>query len=222
MEDTTKLLALDYSETSRDVIETLLEDPSESGIFDEIAKANLQRPEILRLLYEHPGTPLEVRTFAARALSLPTVSPGETAKPREMRGESLTVKMQKLNVSARVQLALKGGREIRGILARDSNKEVVLSVLDNGRITESEIEMLAKSRQTFEDALRKIAKNKEWTKKYAIIIALVTNPKTPPGISVTHVIDLKTRDLVILEKNRNLAEAVRSAARKLLHARKPS
>jgi hypothetical protein len=208
MEDTTKLLALDYSETSRDVIEALLEDPSEPGIFDEIANANLQRPEILRLLYEHPGTPPEVRTFAARSLSLPTVSPGETAKPREPRGESLTLKMQKLNVSARVQ-------------ARDSNKEVVLSVLDNGRITESEIEMLAKSRQTFEDALRKIAKNKEWTKKYAIVIALVTNPKTPPGISVTHVIDLKTRDLVILEKNRNLAEAVRSAARKLLHARKP-
>jgi hypothetical protein len=221
MEDTTKLLALYYSEISREVIEVLLEDQSEPAIFDEIAKANVERPEILRLLYEHPGTPEEVRTYVAGFLSLPAVSHREAVKAKEMKAESLTQKIQKLNVSARVHLALKGGREIRGILARDSNKEVVLSVLDNGRVTETEIEMIAKSRQTFEDALRKISKNKEWMKKYSIVIALVTNPKTPAGISVTHVIELKTRDLVILEKNRNIAEAVRSAARKLLHARKP-
>ncbi len=221
MEDTTKLLALDYSAVSHGVIETLIDDPSEPEIFGEIARANSQRPQILRLLHEHPGTPEEVRKFVEGLLSLPVVSPVETLQAREMKGESLTQKIQKLNVSARIQLALKGGREIRGILARDTNKEVVMSILDNGKITDTEIEMLAKSRQTFEDVLRKIAKNKEWMKKYAVVLALVTNPKTPPGISVTHVIALKTKDLVILEKNRNVAEAVRSAAKKLLHARKP-
>jgi hypothetical protein len=221
MDDAVKLLQIDHSVASREVLEVLIEDPSEPEIYGEIARANSHRPEILRLLLEHPDTPEEVMDFIADALSLPSVQPNEGAKPKEMRKESLTQRIQRLNVSARIQLALKGGREIRGILARDSNKEVVMSVLENGKITESEVEMMAKSRQSFEDALRRIAKNKEWMKKYAVVFALVNNPKTPPGISVAHVMDLKVKDLSILEKNKNVAEAVRSAAKRLLQVRKP-
>lgn len=224
MDDTQKLLALDYATASQEILEVLLEDASELSVFDEVAKANLHRPDILRLLVDNPDTPEEVRAFVTTHMHLPVKPPSElarTERTKEARAESLTTKIQKLSVSARVQLALKGGREIRGILARDSNKEVSLSILENGKITESEIEMIAKSRSALEEALRRISKNREWMKKYAIVHGLVTNPKTPPGIAVTHVSDLKTKDLIILEKNKNLAEAVRSAAKKLLHARKP-
>jgi hypothetical protein len=221
MEDVMKLLPLDHSAASREMIELLIEDPSETEIYEEIARANTHRPEILMLLFEHENTPAEVRKFVAGALSLPAVQPRETAQAKELKKESLTQRIQKQSVSARIQLALKGGREIRGILARDPNKEVVLSVLENGKITESEVEMMARSRQSFEDALRKIAKNKEWMKKYAVVFALVNNPKTPPGISVPHVTDLKVKDLAILEKNKNVAEAVRSTAKRLLQVRKP-
>ncbi len=221
MEDAVKLLPLDHSVASREVIEVLLDDPSEPEICEEIARANTHRPEILRLVFEHDNTPEEVRSLIAGMLSVPVVRRGEAAKAKEIRRESLTQRMQRLNVSARIQLALKGGREIRGILARDPNKEVALGVLENGKITESEIEMIARSRQSFEDSLRKIAKNKEWMKKYAVVLALVTNPKTPPGISVGHVMGLKVKDLAILEKNKNVAEVVRSAAKKLLQARRP-
>jgi hypothetical protein len=220
MEDA-KLLPLDHSVASREVIELLIEDSSEAEIYGEIARANTHRPDILQLLLEHDNTPEEVRGFIAEKLSLPAVKPRAAAQAKEARRESLTQRIQKLNVSARIQLALKGGREIRGILARDSNKEVVMSVLENGKITESEVEMMARSRQSFEDALRRIAKNKEWMKKYAVVLALVNNPKTPPGISVTHVMDLKVKDLAILEKNKNVAEAVRSASKRLLQTRKP-
>jgi hypothetical protein len=48
----------------------------------------------------------------------------------------------------------------------------------------------------------------------------VTNPKTPPGISVVLVNELKTRDLAILEKNKNVIEGVRATAKKILRARK--
>jgi hypothetical protein len=203
------------------MIELLVEDPSEMGICDEIARANTNRPEILLLLLEHKNTPAEVRDFIAGVLSLSSVQAREAAKAKELEKESLTQRIQKQSVSAKIQLALKGGREIRGILARDPNKEVVLSVLENGKITESEVEMIARSRQSFEEALRKIAKNKEWMKKYAVVFALVTNPKTPPGISVPHVTDLKVKDLAILEKNKNVAEAVRSTAKRLIQVRKP-
>lgn len=227
MEETQKLLGLDYSVTSPEVIEVLIEDISETGIFEEIAKANMHRPEILKMLFDHSDTPSDVRQFISEKMSVPVVTSSELSrvekaeKTAEARRETMTMKIQKLNVSARVQLALKGGREIRGILARDTNKEVMLSVLDNGKITESEIEMIARSRSSIEDALRKISRNREWMKSYSVVLALVNNPKTPAGIAVTHVSDLKTKDLSMLEKNKNVAEAVRSASKRLLMVRKP-
>jgi exonuclease V gamma subunit len=227
MEETPKLIGLDYGTASQEVLEVLLQDTSEPAVFEEVAAANLHRPEILRLILENPDTPESVRAYVEERMSLPAkaslgmVKAEKAREAMEKRGESLTSKIQRLTISARIQLALKGGREIRGILARDANKEVMLSVLENGKISESEIETIARSRQTLEEALRRIAKNREWMRKYAIVLALVTNPTTPAGIAVSYVSDLKTKDLVILERNKNLAEAVRSAAKKLLHARKP-
>ena len=57
-------------------------------------------------------------------------------------------------------------------------------------------------------------------KNYAIILSLVTNPKTPTPIAVKFVSDLKNRDLSIIEKNKNVAEGVRAMAKKLVRARK--
>lgn len=227
MEDPQKPIVLDYAGASQEILEILLGDTSEPGIFEEVAKANLHRPEILRLVLENPDTPEEVRRFVEEHLNLPTraslamVKAEKAKETKEARAVSLTTKIQSLSISARIQLALKGGREIRGILARDSNKEVMLSVLENGKITESEVEMIARNRQAIEEALRRISRNREWMKNYAVTLAIITNPKTPPGISVTHVSDLRTKDLVILEKNKNVCEAVRNATKRLLSARKP-
>ncbi len=224
MEDNEQPIGLDLSLASQEVIEVLIEDASEPDIFDEIVKANMQRPDILRLIFEHPDTPEDAKKILQGVLYLPETQRKDgvgTERTKAARAESLTQRVQKLNVSARIQLALKGGREIRGILSRDTNKEVMLSVLENGKITETEVEMIAKSRSSLEEALRRISKNKEWMKKYAILYALITNPKTPPGIAVTYVSEIKTKDLVIIEKNRNVGEAVRSAAKRLLQWRKP-
>jgi hypothetical protein len=166
-----------------------------------------------------------VRTLIGETLHLPAVPRNELVKTegpqeKEMHAESLLQKIQKLSVAQRIQLALRGGREIRNILAKDTNKEVSLSVLENAKITETEIEMIAKNRFSLEEALRRISKNREWMKKYPILLGLVTNPKTPPGISVALVTEVKTRDLAVIEKNKNVAEAVRAAAKKLLKFRK--
>jgi hypothetical protein len=222
-EDQQILLGLDYALASPEVLEILIEDMEDPAAFDEIARANTHRPEILSMLLNHPDTPEDVRLFITGILQVPVpvVGADRNEVTQEMRRESLTSKIQRLTISARIQLALKGGREIRGILARDSNKEVMFSVLDNAKITNPEIELIVKSRSALEEALRRISRNREWMRSYAIVQGLVTNPKTPPGIAVTHVSDLKTKDLFILEKNKNVSEAVRLAARKLLYVRKP-
>ncbi len=224
MQEEMRFLGVDLSVASREVIGALIEDSAEKEIFEEIVNANLHRPDILDMLLDNSQTPEHVRRIVIDRLNLSAAGAGETErteKPKEFRKESLQQKVQRLNVSERIQLALKGGRELRGILARDPNKEVILSILENGKITESEVEMIAKNRTALEEVLRRISKNREWMKKYPIAYALVTNPKTPPGIAVTFVSSLRVRDLSVLEKNKNVSEAVRIAAKKLLLVRKP-
>ena len=226
MEESKILIGLDLSVASKDVIEILIDDASDAALFQEIARTNTNRPEILHLLYTHPDTPEDVRNAVSALLHLPAHSSAATAaaKPersREIRAQSILQKIQTLSVSERLQLAMKGGREIRGILIKDTNKEVMLGVLDNQKITDTEVEMIARSRSINDEALRRIAKNREWLKNYAIVFALVTNPKTPPGISVGLVGNLKTKDLIILERNKNVPDVVRSAGKRLLAVRKP-
>ncbi len=224
MDEPTILIGIDYSVASREVIEILIEAADEVEIFQEIARANTNRPEILQLLYEHPDTPDDVRSLVSGTLHLPAKAASEVARverPKEVRVQNILQKIQTLTVSERVQLAMKGSREVRGILIKDTNKLVMLSVLDNQKITDTEIELIARSRSINEEALRKISKNREWLKCYAVVHALVTNPKTPPGISVGMVGDLKIKDLIILEKNKNVPEVIRSATKRMLQARKP-
>ncbi len=226
MEESKILIGIDFSVASKDVIEILIDDALDPSLFQEIARTNTNRPEILQLLHSHPDTPEDVRNSVSALLHLPTpsCSPTAVAKPersKEIRTQNILQKIQTLSVSERLQLAMKGGREIRGILIKDTNKEVMLGVLDNQKITDTEVEMIARSRSISDEALRRIAKNREWLKKYAVVFALVTNPKTPPGISIGLVGNLKTKDLVILEKNKNVPDAVRSAGKRLLAARKP-
>lgn len=223
-----RAIGIDLSITSSDVIEILLEDASDNNIFYEIFHANKDRKEILQLLYNHPNTPQEIRASVASILSLPVIQKEvlHHTKPHvheteEQRKESLLVKIQKLPVPKRRLLALRGGRGIRSILIKDTNKDVVLSVMENPKLTESEVEMIARQRSIPEEVLRIIANNREWAKNYSIVQALVTNPKTPPGVAVGFVSNLKTKDLELLEKNRNVSEAVRAAAKKLLQVRKP-
>ena len=223
MEEDRILIGIDFSNASKEVIELLIEDASETSIFEEIAKANMNRPEILTLLLENPDIPDEVRQQVAGALQVPVKARSEivkVTKSPEVRTQTILQKIQKLSISNKIHLALRGGKEIRSILLRDPSKEVVLTVLENPKLTDTEIELISKSRSIPDEVLRKITKKREWMRNYNVVLGLVTNPKTPPGISVVLVNELKTRDLAILEKNKNVIEGVRATAKKILRARK--
>lgn len=217
----TKLIGLDLSVASPEVIEILLEFSPDPGVFREVFESNKNRPEVLKTMMAHEALPFEIKEEILRILSLPMKA---LELPRtvssEARKESLLQRIQHLTVGEKIALALRGGQEIRSILLKDPNKEVVLSVLKNPKMTDTEVEMLAHSRNAPEEALRAICRNREWTKNYNIVFALVNNPKTPPGLSVPFVASLRTKDLVILEKNKNVPEAVRAAARRLVQSRK--
>jgi hypothetical protein len=214
------LIGLDLSVASRETIEILLEDAMGPEVVREIYDKNSNRIEILKLLMESPGTPPDIREEVRKHLSLPVAAGDKPKHADEGRRENLLLKLQHLTVGEKIAIALRGGRDIRTILLKDSNKEVVLTVLKNPKITETEVELIAHSRNIAEEALRSIHKNREWMKNYSISLALVNNPKTPPGIGITLVTGLKTKDIVLLEKNKNISEGIRAVAKKVLQVRK--
>lgn len=128
-------------------------------------------------------------------------------------------KILTLNTAQRAILAIKGGREERMILVRDSNKIVALSVLKNGRITDGEVEQIAGMRNVSQDILRGVGANREWIKGYTVINALVRNPRTPPGVSTNFISRLNNHDLKMLAKDKNVPELIRRMAKKTIDLR---
>lgn len=121
-----------------------------------------------------------------------------------------------LSVLERMKLAMKGTREQRSALVRDSNKLVAAAVLSSPKINEAEIETFTKMGNVSEDVLRIIGTNRAWTKNYGVILGLCRHPKTPPAIAMSFVQRLNERDLKSLSIDRNAKDGLRLLAKKML------
>lgn len=120
-----------------------------------------------------------------------------------------------LSVLDRMKLAMKGTREQRAQLIRDSNKLVAAAVLSSPKLSETEVEAFAKMANVSEETLRVISMNRSWMKSYGVAIGLARNPKTPPAISMHLLHRLNERDIKMLGMDRNVPESLRLAARKI-------
>jgi hypothetical protein len=119
-----------------------------------------------------------------------------------------------LTVSERMKVAMQGSREERQILVRDPNRLVSSAVLSSPKLTESEIEAIARMTNVSADVLRAVGTNRLWLKNYAVVAALTRNAKTPIAVSLTLLNRLTERDIKFLSTDRNIPEPVRLAARK--------
>ena len=134
---------------------------------------------------------------------------------------SLIRRIMFMTVKDRVKLGLKGDREARSILIRDSNKIVATAVMHNPRLTDHEVENIASQRTVAEEVLRLIGMNHAWARSYPIIHNLARNPRTPMATAVHILPRIRTRDLKAISLNRNVSEAVRRQAYRLSEMRTP-
>ncbi|MEP6946952.1 MAG: hypothetical protein ABJA02_13605 [Acidobacteriota bacterium] len=139
----------------------------------------------------------------------------------EVPGERVSMlnRIMRMGVKDRVRLGMKGDREARNILVRDPNKLVSSAVINNPRITDQEIENVAAMRTLSEDVLRQIAASRQWSRSYGVQHNLARNPRTPIASAMTIMSRLQLRDLTALSKNRNVSDAVRRHATRLLSTR---
>ncbi|HUP64354.1 MAG TPA: hypothetical protein VM557_03640 [Thermoanaerobaculia bacterium] len=162
---------------------------------------------------------LKQAAAAQEEASLPDPLPNDVESPE---AGSLWTRIQKMTISQRVQVALKGGRTERSILIKDRNKLVAGAVVKSPRISESEVEAFATLRNVEEEVLRIIGMRRDWMQKYPIMLRLVRNPKAPIGVVLPLINRLQEKDLKTLASDKNVGEAVRSSARKLHQVRKKS
>lgn len=194
------------------------------------AEATLQKipQESLAGFLARSDAPVEIRAFfegrgiAAASVAAtgdaPIVDADTTPEIADEDDDerSALQRLQAMNVPQRLARAMKGTREERAILIRDPNKMIAAAVLSSPKLTESEVEGIAKMASVSEDVLRIIAHTRGWMKNYAVAAALARNPKTPLAVSMNLLSRLNDKDLRTLSTNRNVPDVLRTTARKKL------
>ena len=163
-----------------------------------------------------PATP-EVNSPAPAATPTP-VTPARVTSTKKAhsgaeteRGSALQ-KISKLDIKGRIQLAMKGTKEDRSILIRDSTKLVALAVLESPKITDGEVEKFANQKNVLEAVLRQIPMKRRFVKNYGVVRNLVGNPRTPLDVSLGLIKNLLTADLKNLSANKEVSDTIRKLA----------
>jgi hypothetical protein len=198
-----------------------------------VAEATLNRIplEALQAFLARPDVPIGLREFFGDRGVFPAEIPAiEADEPLieadaadgdvadDMDRDTAMQKLANMSFPERLKAAIKGSREMRAILIRDSNKMIAASVLSSPKLSDAEVESYARMTSIAEDVLRIIGANRSWTKNYGVVVGLTRNPKTPLGMSLNLMSRLNGRDLSMLSVDRNVPETLRIAARKKILA----
>ena len=136
------------------------------------------------------------------------------SSPETERGSALQ-KISRLDIKGRIQLAMKGTKEDRSILIRDSTKLVALAVLESPKVTDGEVEKFANQKNVLEAVLRQIPMKRRFVKNYGVVRNLVANPRTPLDVSLALMKNLLTADLNNLAGNKEVSDTIRKLATKM-------
>ena len=128
--------------------------------------------------------------------------------------DTVSQKIAAMSMPEKLKAATKGTKEMRAILVRDPNKLICAAVMSSPKLTEQEVEGIARMASVSEDVLRIIGANRAWMKNYKIASGLTRNPKTPLALSLNILHRINDRDLATLAVDRNVPEQLRIAAKK--------
>ena len=135
---------------------------------------------------------------------------------KQERSKNIMARVGKMSIMEKMKLARMGNTDARGLLVRDRNKLVAAAAIRNPKITESEVEGFAKSRQLSDEVIRIIANNRQWTRNYPVKLGLCMNPKCPPGTAIKFLNFLTDRDLGALMRSRDVPGPISVQARRIL------
>ena len=132
---------------------------------------------------------------------------------------SLFVSVMKMSVAEKIVLAIRGNREARNLLLRDSNRLIPLYVLQNARITEDEVSQVTTSPSSSRELISEISRNREWTRAYKVKRALAVNPKTPLDKAMRFLNTLNYKDVRDISRSKNVPSALAIQAKRLVQCK---
>jgi hypothetical protein len=185
--------------------------------------------EVLSIFLSRTDVTNEMRAFfAGRGVRPADVTGGErddqplldneeaVAEVKEEDERTTLQRIAAMSVAQRVVTAMKGTREERAILIRDPNKLVTGAVLSSPKLTEREVENIARMTTVAEEALRTIGRTRAWMKNYGVAAGLARNPKTPVALSMNLLARLTDKDLRAISTDRNVPDVLRQSAKRKL------
>ncbi len=110
-------------------------------------------------------------------------------------------------------------RDVLARLLQDPEPEVMPNLLQNPRITERDVVLLAARRPVDPKILQHIFDSARWIPRYSVKRALVLNPYSPTSLSIRLLGLLTSKDQRLVAGISNLPGAVQRAAAKLLQQR---
>jgi hypothetical protein len=125
---------------------------------------------------------------------------------------NIYARLLRMTAAEKALFAMRGNREVRMLLVRDSNRLVSQAVLRNPKLSDYDIAMITQMRDIDEEILRQLANNKRWLRKYNIVRNLVFNPRSPISIALSSINRMNNSDIRLASKERNLPSVVRQAA----------
>jgi len=172
---------------------------------------------------EIAGADVEAKSEAVvsgtSAAAVATHARKQTPAGHVERRDSALHRISKLDIKSRIGLAMRGTKEDRSILIRDSTKLVALAVLDSPKVSESEVESFALQKNVLDSVLRAIPLRRKFAKSYAIMRNLVQNPRTPIDTSLPLMKGLLIHDLKNLSGNKEVSDTIRKSALRLYKQR---
>lgn len=144
-------------------------------------------------------------------------------EPADAKGnlerETINQKIAKLNTAQKIALAMKGNKEVRSILIRETNKLIAEAVVKSPRLTPQEVISFANSRSINDVVIRYIANNREFVRSYGVKLALVNNPKAPFPIASRFLAMLRDTDLKSVAKSKSVSGAISQMAVRMVKAK---
>ena len=204
--------------TTPENISVLLRDPKLTPeAIEYFARHAGERRDWIEALLSNPSLLEEDRALLVAA---DAAFPEEVEEvPEDVEDLSISQRVQRMNIGQRIKTAMKGNKEFRTLLIKDTNKDVYMAVLKNPGLKENEIEMLTKNTGTNTEILRAIANNREWVSNRNILKGLVMNPKTPVNISIRFLSRLGRKDVELIANSRSLPVALRNNAKRIVSAK---
>ncbi|MCG3172082.1 MAG: hypothetical protein GMKNLPBB_00227 [Myxococcota bacterium] len=146
---------------------------------------------------------------------------GEGGDDAEEGGEPKTMYQQllQMNVAQKICVAQKGNKEARTFLMRETNKLILLALVNSPRLTDGEVVKMSSMRTMPDDVIRRMTMNANWLKLYSIRRNLTVHPKTPAKEAMRYLGTLNEKDIKDISKSKGVPAVISAAARRLMVAK---